>query len=54
MSLEVLSTIVGCTCASVRIQEGWILIAFTSWKTSHNSLRWLGQFGGRVEEGWWG
>ena len=54
MSLELLSTIIGCTCVSVRIQKGWILIAFTSCKTSHNSLRWLGQFGGRVDEGWWG
>ena len=52
MSLELLSTIIGCTCVSVRIQEGWIFIAFTSCKTSHNSLRWLGQFGGRVEKGW--
>ena len=45
-----LSTIVGCTYASVRIQEGWILIAFSSWKTSHNSLRWSiwGQGGGGV------
>ena len=24
MSLELLSTIIGCTCVSVRIQEGWI------------------------------
>ena len=38
MSLELLSTIIGCTCVSVWIQEGWILIAFTSCKTSHNSL----------------
>ena len=54
MSLELLSTIIGSTCVSVRIQEGWILVAFISCNTSHNSLRWLGQFGGRVEEGWWG
>ena len=54
MSLELLSTIIGCACVSVRIQEAWILIAFTSYKPSHNSLTWLGQFGGRVEEGWWG
>ena len=47
MSLEFLSTIIGCTCVSVLIQEGWILIAFTSCKTSHNSLSW-GQGGGRV------
>ena len=54
MSLELLSTIIGFTCVTVQIQEGWILIAFTSCKTSHNSLRGLGQFWGRVVEGWRG
>ena len=49
-----LSAIIGCTCVSVWIQEGWVLIAFTSCNTSHNSLRWLGQFGAGWRRGGWG